>query len=78
MEAIDKNNKKFVACINSYLGMVSHFKSYKLRRKMLLECLSPELKNLICINNKFSKVSLKKGQRTIAKQPIQNNTKTPD
>lgn len=60
IENIDKNNKKAVVCINSYLGMVSHFSSYKLRKKMLLECLSQDFKNFIHIDGGFNKVGLRR------------------
>ena len=54
----DKNNKKSVACINSYLGMMSHFDTYKLRKKILSEYLSVDLKKVVHINKGYDKVSL--------------------
>ncbi len=54
----DKNNKKAVACINSYLGMMSHFDTYKLRKKILSEYLSVDLKKVVHINKGYDKVSL--------------------
>jgi len=65
IEDIDKNNKKAVACINSYLGMISHYKSYKLRKKMILECVSSDLKNFIHIDEKFNKIGIKREVSTV-------------
>ncbi len=78
VDTIDKNNKKAVACINSYLGMMGNFNTYKLRKKMIFKCFSPDWNNFIYTNDKFSKVSLKRGKNADStKQPIQNNQNDP-
>jgi len=60
IKTVDKNHRKLVACINSYLGMMGHFNTYKLRKKMLLGYLDPKFKEIININEGFAKVGLRK------------------
>jgi len=52
----EDNQVKFVASMNSYLGMISHFNTYKLRRKMLTERMSPNCKKFVHIGNDFNKI----------------------
>lgn len=49
-----------IASINSYLGFMIHYKTYKIRKKMLEEYLFPIWKKYIIIDENMNKVSLKK------------------
>jgi len=48
--------KKFLASINSYLGIMKHYNTYKLRRKMLTENLSPCFNKYIRIADDYVKL----------------------
>ena len=52
--------EEFIATVNSYLGMMGHYNTYKLRKKMLGEALSDKFFNYIEIDKSCSKVFLKK------------------
>jgi len=51
-----ENLKKFLASMNSYLGITKHYNTYKLRKKMLIENLSAYFWNHIYISNNYSKL----------------------
>lgn len=73
-----KNNLDDVASsINSYLGFMVHYKSYKIRRKMLQEKLSPKWLKYFEVDKDMNKVSVKrkykKNIRQIAKLRSQRN-----
>jgi len=53
-----ENQRKFVASTNSYLGIIGRFNTYGLRRKMLPECPSPELKKIFSAADGYSKIIL--------------------
>jgi retron-type reverse transcriptase len=39
-DLIDKNKiKKFIACVNSYLGIMKHYKTYRLRKNIIIKIL---------------------------------------
>jgi hypothetical protein len=46
----------FISSINSYLGTMKHYKTYKLRKKMLLQNLSAYFWNHFYISGGYSKV----------------------
>ncbi|OIO53019.1 hypothetical protein AUJ46_06380 [Candidatus Peregrinibacteria bacterium CG1_02_54_53] len=48
----------FTACMNSYLGMLRHYSTYKLRRKMLMKVLDPRLRCRSKIAPDYTKISL--------------------
>jgi len=48
---------KFTASLNSYLGMMKQFNTYKLRKKILTEYLSPELRQSIIVAEDGGKIS---------------------
>lgn len=54
-----KDNEKFLASMNSYLGLMKHYKTYKLRKKMLLEGFSPEIWDHFRSSEKYDKIILK-------------------
>lgn len=58
-KAAIKRAIKFVASLNSYLGIMSHFNSYHLRRKILTQISKPWFK-YFCIGSHHTKVILKK------------------
>jgi hypothetical protein len=43
--------------MNSHLGLAGHFHTYKLRRKMLTEHLSPDFKKFVQIAVDYSKIT---------------------
>lgn len=47
---------KFLASVNSYLGIMVHYNTYKLRRKMLAESLSPRFGEYIYIADDYAKL----------------------
>ncbi|MGE4444128.1 MAG: reverse transcriptase domain-containing protein [Candidatus Altimarinota bacterium] len=51
---------KFLSTINSYLGMLKHYKSYKIRKK-ILKFVSPYFWNYFYISNNFTKIKNKYG-----------------
>jgi len=52
--------KKFLSSINSYLGIVKHCNSYKLRKKMLARNLSIYFWNYVYISGRYDKLVLRK------------------
>lgn len=53
---IRENLDGFLSCANSYLGMMKHYNTYKLRRKMLKENLSAYFWNYVYISNDYGKL----------------------
>ena len=49
----------FISSINSYLGIMKHYKTYKIRKKMLLEKLSGYFFNFVYISGGYSKLVAK-------------------
>lgn len=56
----NENLKLFTSSINSYLGMMKHYETYKLRKKMLLQHLSVYFWNYVYISGGYCKLVLKK------------------
>jgi len=56
---IDKDVVKIVATTNSYLGMLKQYDTYKLRKKIVIECTSPNFREYIRIDENFDIVSKK-------------------
>ncbi len=54
-----KNLNNFIASVNSYLGIMKHYNTYKLRKKMLTQNLSEHSGNYICIEDNYGKVASK-------------------
>lgn len=52
--------KEFLSSMNSYLGIVKHYSSYKLRKKMLTKNLSIYFWNYVYIFGRYDKLVLKK------------------
>jgi hypothetical protein len=46
--------------INSYLGLMGNFDSYKLRKKMLLRCNSTNIQNGFIVDGAISRVKINK------------------
>ncbi len=56
-KTIDEENLKlFIACMNSYLGLLKNYDTYKLRKKMLTEHLSVYFYNHVYAVNNFTKL----------------------
>jgi len=51
--------KQFLACMNSYLGMMKHYRTYKLRQKILTRNLSIYFWNYIYIADDYSRIVLR-------------------
>lgn len=51
---------KFLASVNSYLGLMKHYNTYRLRKKMLTENLSPYFWNYFSVSEKCDKISIKR------------------
>jgi len=52
--------RNFLASINSYLGMMIHFNTYKLRKKMLTEHLLPDFGKYIHISDDYGRIIVNK------------------
>ncbi|MCK4554425.1 RNA-directed DNA polymerase, partial [Candidatus Parcubacteria bacterium] len=52
--------KKFLSSMNSYLGIMKHYNSYKLRKKMLTQSLSVYFWNHVYIFDYYNKLVLRK------------------
>ncbi len=52
--------KEFVSSINSYIGIVKPYNSYKLRKRMLTQSLSVYFWNCVYISGKYDKIVLRK------------------
>lgn len=51
--------KKFISSINSYLGIIGHYQTYKLRKKLIKQNISSLPKPYIDIDDDFNKISFK-------------------
>ena len=58
-ELSGENLRKFLASMNSYLGIMRQYSTYKLRKKMLIQNLSAYFWNYAYISNNYSKLVLK-------------------
>lgn len=54
------NTEEFISSINSYLGMMKHYNTYKLRKNMLLKNLSASFWDYVYSCNGYCKLVLKK------------------
>ena len=54
-----EQQQKFLSCMNSYLGIMKHYKTYKLRKKMLFKYLSGWWWNQAYLNGDVAKFVLK-------------------
>jgi len=54
-----ENLNQFLCSINSYLGIMKYYSTYKLRRKTLVQCLSPDFLRYIYITDGYSRIALK-------------------
>lgn len=52
--------KKFLSCMNSYLGIMKHYKTYKIRKQLIKNHLSAWWWNLIKLQGGYQKFVLKK------------------
>jgi hypothetical protein len=57
--AYSKVGKEFIASMNSYLGIMSHYKSYKLRKRMIFKNLSAWWWNYVYLSGGIKKFDLK-------------------
>jgi hypothetical protein len=53
----EEENKKFIVCANSYLGIMKHYDTYRLRKKTIANLSEKILANVIFSEN-FEKVGL--------------------
>ena len=67
----------FVSSINSYLGFMVHYSTYKIRHKMIWENISPRWWPLIYTYSNAQKIVLKKDWRPRVKYLKQMRRKTP-
>jgi len=51
--------KDFLSVVNSYLGMFKHHKSYKIRKKILIEKINKNFWNYFYINNDYTIIKRK-------------------
>lgn len=59
-EGLSKRDfEKFLASMNSYLGLMKHYNTYRLRKKMLTEGFSEEFWNYFYATEKYDKLILK-------------------
>ena len=55
---IRENAEHFVSSINSYLGFMKHYSTYKIRCKMIVENISDKWKKVITFDDRMNKISL--------------------
>ena len=58
-EFLPETFRKFLASMNSYLGMIEHYNTYKLRKKMLIEYLLPHFCKYIYTTDDYDKIILR-------------------
>jgi len=56
---IKEEQEAFQNSMNSYLGMMKHYKSYKLRKEMIFKNLSAWWWNYVCLSGGIAKVEMK-------------------
>jgi len=62
-EKIEKENiEKFIACVNSYLGIMKHHKTYSLRKKMVIKNIIKEWWSYVFLDVSFNKIELIKNK----------------
>lgn len=54
-----ENLDQFLSCLNSYLGNMEQFNTYNLRKKMLMQNLSPHFLNYFCVSEDYDKLTAK-------------------
>jgi hypothetical protein len=54
-----ENLELFLSGVNSYLGNMDQFNTYKLRKKMLMQSLSPQFWNYFCVSGNYDKLLVK-------------------
>jgi len=52
--------EKFIACVNSYLGIMKHYKTHRLRRKKVDKNLSPWWWNYVYLSGDIYKIGMRK------------------
>ena len=57
---IKENAEHFVSSINSYLGFMKHYSTYKIRRKMIANNISDKWKKVILFDDRLNKITLKR------------------
>lgn len=67
--------EQVTASINSYLGFMIHYKTFKIRRKLLTEVLSPGWRKYLEIAPDMSKVSIKQAYKPMVKAISKLKTK---
>ncbi|PLX21399.1 hypothetical protein C0584_02700 [Candidatus Parcubacteria bacterium] len=55
----EKEIKGFIACMNSYLGIMKHYQTFRLRKKMLTQAMSKKFKGYVVFDKKYSKLLYK-------------------
>jgi len=54
-----RNLAQFLSSMNSYLGLMEHYNTYKLRKKMLTQNLSPYFWDYVYMSNNYNKLTKK-------------------
>ena len=57
---VKENAEHFVSSINSYLGFMKHYSSYKIRRKMISNDISEAWKAVFTVDERMNKITLRK------------------
>ena len=57
---VKENAEHFVSSINSYLGFMKHYSSYKIRRKMVGNDISEAWKAVFTVDERMNKITLRK------------------
>jgi hypothetical protein len=60
-EPTKEDKKNFLSSMNSYLGIMKHYKTYNLRRKFLIKHLSPAWLKYVYYKNNACRIVVKKG-----------------
>ena len=73
LAAEDKNYVRehaeyFVSSVNSYLGFMVHYSSYKIRRKILTEKVSTKWRKIYTVDDRFQKIVLRKDYKAFVRQ----------
>ncbi|MDD3302553.1 MAG: RNA-directed DNA polymerase [Candidatus Gracilibacteria bacterium] len=55
----DKIKQDFLSTINSYLGMLNHYKAYKITKKLLINCISSNFLDYFYISKGYTKIMSK-------------------
>jgi len=56
-QLIKEDIKQFLSSINSYLGIMKHYNTYKLRKKILTQNLSAHFRNYLYISGDYGKIA---------------------